>query len=242
MAIDFNHGANRPPIAEEFAQAIDEAMQADNASRPARDYLGGSRLGVECARALQYEYTGAPRKPFKGRTLRIFERGHTNESNTIKRLRLAGFEIQTEDKNGKQYGFSTGGGRIRGHYDGVITKTPLGHKVPCLWEHKCLGAKGFNKLQRDKVRIAYPVYAGQIATYQAYEELYNPCLFTAENADTGELYAELVKFDAKLAQECTDRGVSVLKAVEAGELLPRAYASADFYLCRFCDFHGECWG
>ena len=43
--------------------------------------------------------------------------------------------------------------------------------------------------------LSKPVYAAQIALYQAYLELPNPALFTALNRDTMELYSELVPFD-----------------------------------------------
>ena len=50
------------------------------------------------------------------------------------------------------------------------------------------------------VALSKPVYAAQIALYQAYLELPNPALFTALNRDTMELHCELVPFDASLAQ------------------------------------------
>ena len=51
-----------------------------------------------------------------------------------------------------------------------------------------------------------PLYAAQIALYQAYMEARspgisaNPALFTAINKDTAELHHELVPFDGGLAQ------------------------------------------
>ena len=239
--IDFNR-TPKEDFAATFAATINQAMERDNQAQKRRAYLGGSRLGEECARMLQYEFTGAPRsRHFAGETLRIFERGHDSEARMIRRFKLAGFQLVTERLQGGQIGFETAQGRIRGHADGVITAAPIKMETPALWEHKCLGNKAWQAVSKNGVRKEKPVYAGQIATYQAYLELPAPALFTAENADTGQLYAELVPFDPKLAQECTDRGVQVLQAVEAGELLPRPYASADFYKCRFCDFSEACW-
>lgn len=247
---DFNRDSQKTgSINELFTETINAAMEAENQSQKPRNYLGASRLGEECARMLQYEYMGAPKsRQFPGEVLRIFERGHTGEANMVKRLRLAGFEIVTETQRGGQLGFETANGRIKGHCDGVITATPIGIKVPCIWEHKVLGNKAWSAVSKNGVRKEKPIYAGQIATYQPYLEAKfdlplteNPALFTAENADNGKLYAELVPYDAKLAQDCTDRGVQVLQAVDAGETLPRAYASQDFFKCRFCDFNERCW-
>lgn len=249
--LDFNHRPKPADFRTAFVNVIDAAMEADNQAQKPRDYLGGSRLGEECARMLQYEYEGAPKsRNFPGHILRVFERGHAGEEAMIKRLRLAGFEITVERPAGGQLGFRTAWCdrtqryRIRGHYDGVITAVPKGVDlaVPCIWENKVLGAKAWNLVAKNGVRAEKPVYAGQIATYQAYSGLTdNPALFTAENGDTGDIYAEKVPFDAKLAQECTDRGVQVIQASEAGERLPRPYASADFFKCRFCDYAGTCW-
>jgi hypothetical protein len=52
-----------------------------------------------------------------------------------------------------------------------------------------------------------------------------PALFTAINKDTAELHHELVPFDADLAQRMSDRGVRILQATDAGELLPRIATS-----------------
>lgn len=244
--LDFNPSSmKRGSVSEQVSDVINAAMQAENQKQKGRSYLGGSRLGEECARMLQYEFEGAPKsRHFSGEVLRIFERGHAGEENMIRRLRLAGFEIVTERRNGRgQIGFETAGGRIKGHCDGVIVKAPVDTiKGPCIWEHKVLGNKAWTAVNKNGVRAEKPVYAGQIATYQAYLDLTdNPGLFTAENADNGQLYAELVPFDAKLAQECTDRGVQVITATEQGERIPRPYASADFFKCKFCDYREGCW-
>lgn len=240
--IDFNR-TPKDDFNERFSAAINAAMEQQNQAQTRREYLGASRLGEECARMLQYEFTGAPKsRNFPGEVLRIFDRGHAGEAAMARRLRLAGFEIVTETKSGKQIGFETAKGRIKGHTDGVILASPIGMKTPAIWEHKVLGNKAWTATARNGVRKEKPVYAGQIATYQAYLDLAeNPALFTAENADNGQLYAELVPFDPRLAQECTDRGVQVIQAAEAGEMLPRPYSSPDFYRCKFCDYHSLCW-
>ena len=51
--LDFN---SRPKLSEKISLMIDQALQQKQAKQTPRDYLGGSRLGVECSRALQYEY------------------------------------------------------------------------------------------------------------------------------------------------------------------------------------------
>ncbi|HET7866939.1 MAG TPA: hypothetical protein VFL86_21265, partial [Burkholderiaceae bacterium] len=66
-------------------------------------------------------------------------------------------------------------------------------------------------------------------------------LFTALNADTMEIYIELVPFDAALAQRMSDRAVKVITATEAGDLLPRSFTDATHFECRMCAWQDRCW-
>ena len=250
--LDYNHTAN---IAEQVNALIDAALVTENAARPPRRYLGGSRLGVACDRALQFEYAQAPKddgRDFDGQTLRIFAAGHLFEDMAIRWLRLAGFDLYTTKGNrpdGGQFGFSVAGGRIRGHVDGIIAGAPndLLPGFPALWECKSLNAKSWKDTVKRGLAVSKPVYAAQIAVYQAYMEATvpgissNPALFTAINKDTAELHHELVPFDGALAQRMSDKGVRIIQATEAGELLPRIAQSPDFHECRFCAWSDRCW-
>ncbi|MBF0108730.1 MAG: hypothetical protein HQL76_06105 [Magnetococcales bacterium] len=247
--IDFNHCA---AFGEIVTGLIDTALVAEEAASPPRQYLGGSRLGVACERALQFEYAGAPRDPgrgFDGKILRIFAAGHLFEELAIRWLRAAGFNLAVRKKDGGQFGFSVAKGRIQGHVDGILTGGPLDVPMgyPALWECKSLNDKSWKDTVKRGVAISKPVYASQIATYQAYMETAvpgitaNPALFTAINKNTAELHFELVPFDAALAQRMTDRAVRVLQATEAGELLPRITRDPSHFECRFCDWQDRCW-
>jgi hypothetical protein len=240
--IDFNSSAS---LSGRLQELVDQALQGERYATPPREYLGASRLGAACERQLQYEYAHAPvdhGKGFSGRLLRIFERGHRTEDMVIRWLRLAGFDLKTEDASGRQFGFSVAGGRLRGHVDGVLVGGPEGFHFPALWENKCLGAKSWRDVEKRKLAAAKPVYAAQIALYQTYLELHEqPALFTAVNADTMEIYAELVPFDAALAQRMSDRAARVISATEAGELLPRSFAESTHFECKVCAWADRCW-
>ncbi len=127
--LDFNH---RPSIAERINAAVDAALAAEQAATPPREYLGGSRLGHGCERALQFEFARAAKDDgadFGGQTLRIFAIGHALEDLAVRWLRAAGFDLYTRRGNlptGEQFGFSVAGGRIRGHVDGIIAAGPEG--------------------------------------------------------------------------------------------------------------------
>lgn len=247
--LDFNH---RPKFHEQVSALIDRAQTDERAKEARRDYLGASRLGVACDRALQFEYVQAPvdsGRDFSGRLLRVFEVGHALEALAIRWLRLAGFALQTRQSNEDQLGFSTASGRIRGHIDGVITNVPavLNLVTPMLWECKTMADKHWRTTVRQGVAVAKPIYAAQIATYQAYMEPQipgisaNPALFTAINKDTEEIWFELLPFDAPLAQRMSDRAVKIVLATEAGELLPRTFNTPSHFECRFCPWQNRCW-
>ena len=261
--LDFNH---QPTFSERINYFIDMQLQSNQLDAPPRFYLGASRLGVACSRALQYEYTDTPRdKWLSGRTLRIFEMGHALEKMALNWLRLGGFEIATHQENGEPFGFSAADGQIQGHVDGIIYNfrsrsvfpefrgrmingNPQSTEgMPAIWECKSMNAKSWKQTVEKGIKLAKPIYAVQIAIYQAYMEdiipgiSQNPALFTAVNKDTSELYHELVPFDAGLAQAASDKAVNILRATQAGETLPRMTADPEHFECRFCDWQNYCW-
>jgi len=251
--IDLNSGSGfvpgQDPAPPSLNDLIDAGLRRRAEAETRRTYLGGSRLGVECLRALQFEYTGTPVDPgreFSAQILRVFERGHRFEDMIAGWLRLAGLDLRTGYPDGRQFGFKTAGGRIAGHIDGVIVGmldgSPCPIATPALWENKALNNKSWQDTRKKGVAISKPVYAGQIATYQAYMELTEaPAIFTAINSDTMEILVEEVPFDPALAQRMTDRGVQVLEATDANELLPRNALSRDHFGCRFCSWQDRCW-
>lgn len=244
-ALDFNHREKPPAFVDQVNACIDQALVAENATRPQRDYLGGSRLGESCGRRLQYEYLKAPKDAgagFSGQSLRIFALGHVLEDLAIEWLRKAGFDLRVRNRHGEQFGFSAAGGRVQGHADGVVVAAPNGMGTPALWECKSANAKNWRDIAKRGVSIAKPIYAAQIALYQAYLGLTErPALFTAINKDTCEIWHELVPFDGALAQGASDKAVQILRACDAGEQLPRHTADPEHFECRFCAWKERCW-
>jgi hypothetical protein len=188
--LDFN---SRGQTALHVNAAIDAALVARHAATPPRTYLGGSRLGHACERALQFEFLQAPKDEgadFDGRILRIFGIGHALEDVAVAWLRAAGFDLYTRKGNrpdGEQFGFAVAGGRIRGHVDGILAGGPAipGLAFPALWECKTMNAKAWRETSAKGVAAAKPIYAAQIAVYQAYMDAAvpgvadNPALFTS---------------------------------------------------------------
>jgi hypothetical protein len=252
MLVDLNSGSGfiygAPPAVCDAGVRInalvDAALAAAHQAQPPRDYLGGSRIGEPCARRLAYEITHTPVDDgmgFGGGLLRIFDAGHRFEDLTIGWLQAAGFDLRTRGRDGRQFGFSVAGGRLRGHIDGVIVAGPdVGITWPALFEHKALKQSSWTDLVKRGLRQAKPIYFAQCQLYMAYMQL-EVSLLTAMNKDTQELYHQVVPFDPAEAQKLSDKAVDILRAVDAEEPPPRIASAPDFYLCRMCPYARRCW-
>lgn len=176
------------------------------------------------------------------RTQRIFARGHLGEDMMAGWLREAGYELKTEKKDGRQFGFSVADGRFAGHCDGIITAGP-GIDQPTIWEHKCLGQKSWKTVEAKGVKTAKPEYYAQMQIYMAYLSC-QVALFTALNMDTMEIYVELVDFDRKAAQDASDKAVAIIQDTEAGHLRAKVSDDPDYWMCSNrtgkCEFWGRC--
>tara|TARA_R100000781_G_C4079876_1_gene127331 strand:+ start:899 stop:1699 length:801 start_codon:yes stop_codon:yes gene_type:complete len=243
--LDFNPPINNGDVSDVITPFIDKGLIEANKREPRRRYLGASSLGEPCKRKLQYRYMQTEKdegKDFNGKTLRIFQVGHNFEELGVAWLVQANFNVLTHDKQGRQFGFDTADGEVQGHVDGIITDGPVAWEYPFLWECKSANDKKFNEFKSKGVEVTNFVYYAQVVIYQAYMGLTsNPALFTVINKNTQEIYFEKVPFNAKVAQRVSDSAVNILKAVENNELMPRAAAKSDNFICRWCEFKNKCW-
>jgi hypothetical protein len=233
--LDFNRAvlSERP-----FNVLINQLIErAEPPGENTRQYLGASSMGSECLRRIQYDWMCDA--DFPARTRDIFDRGHWGEDLSRRHLIAAGFEFAPKEK----LEFTAAGGLLKGHADGILTAGPQipALRYPCIWEHKCLNAKGWKAIERDGLTGLYASYAGQVALYQAYLDCTNAALFTVLNADTCERLHFLVPFDAALAQRMSDKAVAIIEATKAGELLPRITDDPSDWRCRMCGHRERCW-
>jgi hypothetical protein len=234
--LDFNRAnLSEKPISVQINTLIEQAAARE--VEETRPYLGASIVGAECLRQIQYNWQVDPVHPARIRD--IFDRGHHAETQSRDRLIAAGFRFGPVT----MLGFRAADGLFRGHADGVIVSGPElpGIDYPCLWEHKCINAKGWRKLERDGLLLAYPTYAAQVAIYQSYLDFTNPAIFTALNADTCERLHLAVPFDTERAQAWSDRAVAVIEATRTGHLLPRLTDDPGDWRCRMCSHQERCW-
>jgi hypothetical protein len=111
---------------------------------------------------------------------------------------------------------------------------------PVLWEHKIMNNKNFLQVVKHGVKKSKFIYFVQMQIYMAYMGDMTHALFHAWNADTSEMYFELVPFDAAVAQAASDRGVSAI-ATAIPEEAPRITTDPSDFRCRFCNWHDRCW-
>lgn len=244
--LDFNPRSIREAQASEAINAVLEAHLHDKRSQqPRRQYVGASGIGKDCERALQFEFAGAPRETdFKTETLRKFDFGHMGEELARCWFQDAGFKlVQNSQKDGSRFRFVQMDGRFSGEPDGVFIDGPEipGLTYPAMWECKSVGSKTYKQLMKDGLKKARPVYWSQIHTCMAYLGL-KQTIFTVTNLDTGEQSHLLFEVDLEEAQRMTDRAVRIISSTDAGDLLPRPYAKADHFECRWCSFAKRCWG
>ena len=236
--MDFNRAnLSTEPINVAINSAIERAA-ATVAELP-RPYLGASIVGHECARRIQYDWWCKPE--LAARTREIFDRGHYFEERSRQRLAAAGFKFAPPER----LAFTALNGAFRGHADGMILDGPslsgISLTYPCVWEHKCLGAKGWREVERHGLEKNHSHYLAQVALYQAYLDITAPALFTALNADTCEWLHFAVPFDAERAQLWSDRALNIIEATRGGELLPRAFDDPTDWRCRMCSHRERCW-
>jgi hypothetical protein len=235
--LDFNRANISSTNINTSINAVLDAAALAEEREARRPYLGASGIGSECLRKVQWDWQRDSTYP--ARTKRIFSRGHMFEEITVKAMAQAGFRME---RGTARTHFSAVDGLFRGHADGILIEGPLFLKYPAVWEHKCLGSSGWKKIEKSGLKVAYPVYYDQVVLYQAYLDLTdNPALFTAVNADTCEILHLPVTFDAEAAQAASDRAVSVIKAVQNRELMPRVATKPDDWRCKMCSHRAECW-
>jgi len=220
---------------------IDQATPVEGQDRK---YLGASIIGHQCERHVQYHLLAArgkvQRTDPEPRVLRIFDRGNTYEEKARQWLKQAGFRFGRKFNN-KFVDFD---GQFAGHVDGVITgwkpSSPCPITLPVLWENKCLGSKNWKKVADVKLKEYSSTYYIQTQIYMCYLQLDN-CLFTAVNADSMELYHELVPYVALEAAFARDRVAAVIGASDNGTMVARMTKDPSFYICRWCNFSEDCW-
>lgn len=199
-----------------------------------RPHMGASMLGHPCDRWLWLSFRWAVVEQFPGRILRLFRRGHSEETAVVSDLRAIGINVQKTGTNQSRVNF---GSHVSGSVDGVIEYgVPESPDKPHVLEIKTHALKSFNALVKDGVEKSKPLHYIQMQIYMHGLGI-DRALYYAVCKDNDEIYTERVKLDKTIAKKAIERGHRLVQS----ERMP-APLSADpsWYECKYCPAHEFC--
>lgn len=221
-----------------------------------RTHLGASEIGDPCTAKAWNSFRWLKQEKFSGRMLRLFERGHLEESRFIKLLRGIGFTIREVDEKGEQVRIVGVNGHFGGSLD-AMAKFPISYGVSAeiiiLNEYKTHNEKSFTKLAGAKdastgkrifvagtngVRINKPVHYAQMCSYgRAFGFHY--ALYCAVNKDTDELYFEIVPLlpNYLYADDLYRKADNVINSQTQP---PKIAQVKTYFECKYCHFSPIC--
>lgn len=225
-----------------IVREIEKAQMKEIKKEKFRNYIGGSILGSECDRKIQYNLTHPHLRilPEPGKQ-RIFDMGNIIESYLGKLLRIARFDLITEKSDGEQYSFKMANGKIQGHVDGILRGGPKIMSYPALVEFKSAKHSSFQKFKKNGVASENQQYFAQVQMYQKCMNITNDALWMVMNKDNSEIYAELIPHHPSFAESLIDKADRILQATDNDMLCDRGYLDKNNWHCKFCDFREECW-
>lgn len=224
--------------AKDLLNRIDVKIVEEHEKEPRRGYLGISQLGVECDRALWYNFHWASFEKFDAQKLRLFARGHKEEERFLEWLKPICEELMpVNPKTGKQWKVTAHNDIMAGHMDGVC-------KIDGVWyllEFKTHGDKSFKELLKLKsVRAVKPVHFSQTQQYMHLGKL-KQALYFAINKNTDEIYIEVIPYDADYSIIDYHRGLDCILDKD-GTSSARISEASNWWQCNMCNYKAVCKG
>lgn len=235
-ALEADQGAKYRQFLEKVIPHIGDAYRGDE-ENPFRKHLGASMIGRTCDREIWYGFRWAVKPKFKGRMIRLFNRGHLEEARFIALLLTIGVQVYQQDAEGRQFRISDVGGHFGGSGDGVGIGLPdVTPGQPCLLEFKTHNDKSFAKLKKDGVRFAKPEHYAQMQIYM--KRMAIPvAMYGAVNKNDDDLHLELVHLDSVAADLYLERARKIIFATTPPE---KIHDSTGWYDCKYCDKNTVC--
>lgn len=176
-----------------------------------RPHMGVSGLGGEDERGLWLGFRWVFQQQFSGRLLRLFRRGHLEESQVVSDLQAVGCELSYVLNDQLRIDFSK---HVSGSCDGIIMRgLPEAPSTPHLLEIKTISAKRFEQLQKEGVEKTNPAYWVQVHCYMYGITDQNlvgipvdRCFFIAVCKDDDRIYTERIRLDRATASKFIERG------------------------------------
>ena len=236
--VELIHPHTRDAIAAKIQADVDQFCKVEY-NDGHRKHLGASLIGHKCDRYLWYVFRWVlDPNGNSGRMERLFNRGHETEDRFITWLRGASFTVWDRDENGQQFRISGVEGHFGGSLDGVC-QAPPNYQIgePLLTEFKTHNEKSFNKLVKEKVKVAKPQHYAQMCVYGAKNRL-RYALYCAINKNTDETYFEIVELDWTYGNDLADRRAPGI--ILSPSPPPRLHETPTHFDCKFCDAFSVC--
>lgn len=209
-----------------FSIATDIFEAAARADKP-RKYLGMSEAGHPCDRYLWFRFRRFTPAPIEPRIYLLFRFGDKVEELVCHHLRAAGYQLEHAWPD-PQLAFSTLGGLLRGHSDGII-HLPDGKAI---LEIKSANRKKFQAFALGGVRKVYEKYYWQAQLYMGSAGL-SRTLFVIVCKDDSNIHTEIVPF----SQADFDSAIARISRLVTGCVWPKVQDIPD---CQYCDFRIHC--
>lgn len=206
---------------------------------PFRDHLGASLIGRQCEREVWYSFRWATKVLFKGRMLRLFDRGHREEERFEQWMEAICDQFWSIDpRTGKQIRVSDIRGYFGGSLDGVA-RNPCGYRGDYLTEFKTHSVKSFEKLVLKGVKVSKPEHYVQMQIYLHYNPKLTGALYMAIQKNDDALHIEYIERD----EACALANIGKARRVIIADQPPAQFDAAspyNFYCKHFCDYTKVC--
>jgi len=173
--------------------------------------------------------------------LRLFETGNREEDRILKNLADIGIDIQTRDKDGKQFHYVDANNKfLSGSVDGIGVGFVEAPKTKHVVEVKTMNTANFKAMKTAGVLKSKPQHYAQMQLYMLWSGL-DRAYYFAVLKDTDDIYGERVKLDRAYTYQLREKARIVTTATVPPA---RLNDNPDYYQCRYCDFkdicHGKC--
>ncbi len=221
------------------AALIHDLYERRAAAQQPREYLGWSKIGETCDRALWMSFRWAEREQIEGRIARLFDTGQREEDRVLQDLRDAGVQVWDRDPaTGKQFAVWSVRGHLRGHLDAIALGLPEAPKTAHVVDVKTANTKKFNEVMKHGLRATYPKYWAQGMGYMGHMQL-TRAAFIFVCKDDDRIHIERFDFDQSEFDRLEQRAERIVSATEPPPRISSDPADSE---CRYCAFRDICHG
>ena len=239
--------AKLPDTQDPTMVAVDAAMEAHEATKPPRQYLGASGIGHACERKSWLDFRHVSPRKIDAKGLRRIQDGFAGENVMIERLSMIDtITLHTTENNSNQIGFQDFGGHFRGHLDGMILGLLQAPKAWHVWENKVCDQKKIDALvklkhehgEKNALKAWDEIYYAQSQIYMHYMGVERHYL-TACTPGVRDVVTCRTAYDEADALRIIAKAKRVIQSPT-----PPARISDDpsWFQCHWCDHQDVCHG